>query len=253
MKASFLLLFLPPSSCLAVVLGSFFSYFPHVGGGESGQAGTLFLSDARLVRFPSSFLSFFLTFFHSLTLPSLWLLWQALFEFSPHGSGRKSMPICVFSCSTLDWWRLEEIKTDEQNSETLSKSTDYRQNIYQTLHLFAEIMEEQLNEKCSLDSVLFFFPVCPRCLFLASDGRSEGKLIVENGDAGIKDYYQRIQPGIHSDQHSVTISLHSVLLSSLTSNGESQTCYWLPSHCFIVSVSWLRLLTCLIVSRWIVK
>lgn len=53
---------------------------------------------------------FCLSFLHSfsLALPSHQLFWQPLFEFSPHGSGRKSMPICVFSCSTLDWRRLGE-------------------------------------------------------------------------------------------------------------------------------------------------
>lgn len=48
-----------------------------------------------------SFFCFFLSF-------SLQLLWQALLEFSPHGSGQKSMPTCVFSCSSLFWWRLEK-------------------------------------------------------------------------------------------------------------------------------------------------
>lgn len=45
---------------------------------------------------------------------SLQLLWQALLEFSPHGSGQKSMPTCVFSCSSLCWWRLEKRETDEK-------------------------------------------------------------------------------------------------------------------------------------------
>lgn len=57
----------------------------------------------------SSFLSYFLSVSFSL---SHCLFWQALFELSPHGSGQKSMPICVFSCSTLYWWRLQERKGD---------------------------------------------------------------------------------------------------------------------------------------------
>lgn len=54
---------------------SLHSEFPHVEGGK-GQAGTLFLSDARLGRFPSSFLSFFLT------LPLLSLLLSPLADSS---------------------------------------------------------------------------------------------------------------------------------------------------------------------------
>lgn len=65
----------------------------------------------------------------------------------------------------------------------------------------------------------------PQVPVLASDGWSEGRLIVESVGAGIKDHYQRIQPGIRSDQHSVTISLHSALQRSLTLNGELQTRY----------------------------
>lgn len=71
----------------------------------------------------------------------------------------------------------------------------------------------------------FSFLCAPGACFLANDGWGEGRLIVESVCAGIKDYYQRIQPGIHSDQHSMTISLHSGLLSSLTSSGEAQTHY----------------------------
>lgn len=72
---------------------------------------------------------------------------------------------------------------------------------------------------------LVFIPLCPGCLFLTTDGWAECRLIVESVSAGIKDYYQRIQPGIRSHQHSMTISLHRALLSSLTLNGESQTRY----------------------------
>lgn len=138
----FLLLFFLLFDCVS---GSFLSQGSlWVRVAESSQTGNLFLSDARLARFSSFFLSSFLTFFRSLTLPSHWLFWQALVQFSPHGSGRKSMPICVFSCSTLDWWRLQERKTDEQNPETLRESTDYRKKkkIYQTVHLFTGIMQE---------------------------------------------------------------------------------------------------------------
>lgn len=59
--ASFLLF----HCCFSVIS---LSEFPHVEGAE-GQASTLFLSDARLGRFPSSFLSSFLTFSLSLALP----------------------------------------------------------------------------------------------------------------------------------------------------------------------------------------
>lgn len=44
----------------------FLTEFAHVGGSE-GQAGTFVVSDARLGRFPSSFLSFFLAFLLSLS------------------------------------------------------------------------------------------------------------------------------------------------------------------------------------------
>lgn len=62
---------------------------------------------------------FCLSFF--LAIPFHWLFWQPLFEFNPHVSGRKSMPICVFSCSTLDWWRLGEKKKDRRVKSTRSK------------------------------------------------------------------------------------------------------------------------------------
>lgn len=58
--------------------------------------------------------------------------------------------------------------------------------------------------------------------YLTSDGWSKSRLIVESVAAGIKDYYQRIQKEIHSRQHSMTISLHRALLSSLTLSSESQ-------------------------------
>lgn len=117
--------FVPPSLPLVVSFSFFFTLsfqhlFPsHVEGSE-GRAGTLFLSAALRGGScpPFLFLSFFLSSPPSLysSLPfapsSLRLLWQALLEFSPHGSGRKSMPICVFSCSSLYWWRLEKRKRD---------------------------------------------------------------------------------------------------------------------------------------------
>lgn len=79
-----------------------------------------------------------------LALPSLRLFWQALLEFSPHGSGRKSMPICVFSCSSLYWWRLEQRKKDRwvKSRDCTIHSTDYGWNIHKTLHLFTDIMDE---------------------------------------------------------------------------------------------------------------
>lgn len=69
--ASFLLLFVPPSSCFAVLSASFSSQFPHGGGGE-GQAGTLFFvsySFGEVSVLLSVFLSYFLSL--SLALPSL--------------------------------------------------------------------------------------------------------------------------------------------------------------------------------------
>lgn len=62
-------IFLPPSSCFSLLFRRRITLsVPHVEGAE-GQAGTLFSSDARLGRFPSSPLSSFLTFFLSLALP----------------------------------------------------------------------------------------------------------------------------------------------------------------------------------------
>lgn len=71
----------------------------------------------------------------------------------------------------------------------------------------------------------FSFHSAPGAVFLAVDGWGRGRLIAESVGAGIKDYYHRIRPGIGPERRSVTISLHSVLLSSLTSSSESRTHY----------------------------
>lgn len=246
--------FLPPSSCFAGVSVSFFflSKPSHVEGGE-GQAGTLFLSDARLGRFPSSFLSFLSSF------PSLFRtpLSPTLLTSSP-----RVQPTWLWAkinahmCLQLLFTVLMKVRREKERQMSKiqrlvrwlqTKYSSNRASVYQNNGWIIKWeMLSWLFFRFSLLSApgAFFWPVM--------DG-ARGRLIVESVGAGIKDYYQRIQPGIHSDKHSMTISLHSVLLSSLTLNGESQTRYWLPSQCFIVSVSWLRLLTCLIVSRWIVK
>lgn len=145
-------------SCLPVVLASaFFSGSLHVEGSE-GQDDTLFSSDVRLGRFPSFscvsgfFFCFFLSFF-------LQLLWQALLEFSPYGSGQKSMPTCVFSCSSLFWWRLEKRDRWENLNQLITDKIFYK---------CASV--SQVNKwiiKCEILSWLFLFCTyfCPRCLF----------------------------------------------------------------------------------------
>lgn len=80
-----------------------------------------------------------------------------------------------------------------------------------------------------MGNALLTFFVCnsyvPQVPVLTSDGWAKCRLIVKSVCAEIKDYYQRTQAGIHSRQNSMTISLHRTLLSSLTLNGELQTCY----------------------------
>lgn len=144
---------------------------------------------------PSSFLSFFLTFFFSFALPSRWLFWQALFEFSPHGSGQKSMPICVFSCSTLDWWRLGERKQDRCAKSRDSKRVHWLQTKYSSNCASVYQNNGRIIKWEMLSWLRFVFhSFLPQVPFLASDGWCEGRLVVESGGARIKDYYQRIQP-----------------------------------------------------------
>ena len=134
--------FLPPSSCFAVVSASFFpSQSLHMSKEVRVRPAPCFCQMLVWGGFRPPFCLFCLPFLRSFALPSRRLFWQALLEFSPHGSGRKSMPICVFSCSALYWWRLGERKKDRW-VKSRDSSTDYRQNIHQTVHLFTKIMDE---------------------------------------------------------------------------------------------------------------
>lgn len=109
------------SMCCTLVCASFLLF--SCGGGLSSFVSDSFrMSKVARVRMTPCFRQMFVwggfrpfpVFLLLFFFPSLWLLWQALLAFSPHGSGLKSMPICVFSCSSLCWWRLETIETDEK-------------------------------------------------------------------------------------------------------------------------------------------
>lgn len=79
---------------------------------------------------------------------------------------------------------------------------------------------------------------------------TESRCIVKCVAAGIKDDNQRSQTQTHSCQHSMTISLHRALLSSLTSSSESQILLIAIAalHCFCFTAKATHLFNCFLLN-----